>query len=75
MHNVLKIGDDLFLVKRRISIIYEPLASEWNEISPNYRTFKKNNDLYLCELVEDAIIEENVIVEEAVVENLENPII
>ena len=61
MHNVIKINGDLFFIKRAMSDRYEKLASEWNNLSPKHKTFKQNNKLFFCELIEElTIIEENV---------------
>ncbi len=53
---IIKINDDLFLIKRIMSDSYESLGPDWNQISPNHKTFKKDGKLFFCELIE--IIEE-----------------
>lgn len=61
MHGLLKINDELFTIKRITNLQCESLASKWNNISPKYKTFKKNERLYFCELVEELIpIEEDL---------------
>lgn len=63
--NWIRVNDDLLIVKRVMNTSYESLAPEWNKISPLHRTFKREDKLYFCEIVEDAQV-----IEEAV----ENPI-
>ncbi len=53
MPNIIKINDELFIVRRTMSAEYEILGPEWNKISPLHRTFKQNDRLFLCELIED----------------------
>jgi hypothetical protein len=59
MNQIIKVNDDLFLVKRIVGEHYEQFAPLWNEISPNHKTFKKNNQMYFCEIIEEANIIEN----------------
>lgn len=72
MYGTIKIGDEMFQIIRTTNMLYEPLIQKWNEASPNHRTFKKDERLYFCITIEDAILVEDepeVIVEE----NLEDP--
>ena len=48
-----------------MAVEYESLAPEWNKISPLHRTFKREDKLFFCELVEEA---------EIVDETVENPV-
>lgn len=57
---MLKIGDSLYLVKLILNEDHDALAQEWNKMSELNKTFKKDSKMYFCELVEDAIIDENV---------------
>lgn len=50
---MIRINDDLFLVRKIMSEEYEVLGSEWNEISPLYKTFKQNGRIFFCELIEN----------------------
>jgi hypothetical protein len=59
MNQIIKINDDLFLVKRITGEHYTNYAFLWNELSNNHKTFKKDNQIYFCEILEEAIIEEN----------------
>lgn len=68
MYGILKIGDEKYQIVRATNLLYEVLASEWNELSPEHKTFKKDERLYFCKLVEEATIEEES-------KDLENPII
>ena len=61
MPNIIKINDELFIVRRNMSADYEPLGPELNKISPLYRTFKQGDRLFFCELVEEAEIVEEVV--------------
>jgi hypothetical protein len=56
MEQLIKVNEDLFLVKRTTGSHYEQFASLWNELSPNHKTFKKDNRMYFCELIEEATI-------------------
>ena len=61
MEQMIKVNDDLFLIKRTTNDLYERFASLWNEISINHKTFKKDGRMYFCELIEEAqIIEDNI---------------
>jgi hypothetical protein len=55
---IIKVNDELFLVKRITGLLYETHASLWNEVSEAYRSFKKDNKMFFCELIEEALIEE-----------------
>lgn len=57
---MLKIGDSLYLVKLILNEDDDALAQEWNKMSELNRTFKRDNKMYFCELIEEAIIDENV---------------
>lgn len=63
--NWIRVNDDLLIVKRVMAAGYESLAPEWNKISPLHRTFKREDKLFFCELVEEA---------EIVNEAVENPV-
>jgi hypothetical protein len=62
MNNIIKINDELFLIKYIFSDEYEKLAYEWNNIIPQNRAFKKEGKLYLCEVIEEAIVIEDDVV-------------
>jgi hypothetical protein len=58
---LIRVNDDLLIVKRVMDEAYTELGKEWNKISPLNRTFKKDNKVFFCELVEEAeTIEETV---------------
>lgn len=59
MNQIIKINDELFLVKRITGEHYGQFAHLWNELSSNHRTFKKENQMYFCEVIEEANIVEN----------------
>ena len=63
---LIRVNDDLLLIKRIMGEPYVELNKDWNQISPLNRTFKKDNKVFFCELIEDI---------EFTVENVENPII
>ena len=65
MPQIIKINDDLLIVRHTMNAEYEILGPEWNKISSLYRTFKQGGRLFFCELIEEAII---------INENVENPI-
>lgn len=61
MESIIKVNDDLFLIKRTTNEWYEQFASLWNEISVEHKTFKKDGRMYFCERIEEAqIIEDNI---------------
>jgi hypothetical protein len=61
MNQIIKVNNELFLIKRITNEMYEKAASTWNEMSINHKTFKKEGQMYFCELIEEAqIIEENI---------------
>lgn len=62
---MIKVNDDLLLIKHTMNVGYEPLAPEWNKISSLHRTFKREDKLFFCELIEEAITVE---------ETVENPV-
>jgi hypothetical protein len=62
---MIKVNDDLLLIKYIMAAGYESLAPEWNKISLLYRTFKREDKLFFCEIIEEAITVE---------ETVENPI-
>ena len=66
---MLKIGDSLYLVRYILSEDYDAAAQEWNKMSELNKTFKRDNKMYFCELIEDAIVET------VVDEDVDNPII
>ena len=67
MNNIIRVGEELFLVKHNIRDEYEELALEWNKISSEKRSFKKDGRLYLCEVIEEAtIIKDEEVIEENV---------
>lgn len=55
-HGMLKIGDELYLVRHNMNESYEAAGSSWNEIDSLHKTFKRDGRVYFCELVEEAII-------------------
>jgi hypothetical protein len=57
---MLKIGDSLYLVRHILSEDYDAVAQEWNKMSELNKTFKRDSKMYFCELIEEAIIDENV---------------
>lgn len=59
MNNIIRVGEELFLVKYNIRDEYNELALEWNKIGPEKRSFKRDGRLYLCEVIEEATIIEN----------------
>jgi hypothetical protein len=59
-HGMLKIGDELYLVRHNMNESYEALGSGWNEIDPLNKTFKRDGRVYFCEKVEEAIVDEDV---------------
>ena len=68
MNNIIRVGEELFLVKINLRDEYEELALEWNRTGHEKRSFKKDGRLYLCEVVEEATIIEN---EEVIEENVD----
>jgi hypothetical protein len=61
MEQMIKVNDELFLIKRATNELYERFASLWNEMSVNHKTFKKEGRMYFCERIEEAqIIEDNI---------------
>jgi hypothetical protein len=61
MEQMIKVNDELFLIKRATNELYERFASLWNEISINHKTFKKDSRMYFCERIEEAqIIEDSI---------------
>jgi hypothetical protein len=61
INQLIKVNDDLFLIKRITSEYYEQFASLWNEMSIKHKTFKKDGRMYFCECIEEAqIIEDNI---------------
>lgn len=61
MPNIIRINGDLYIVRRNMSAEYESLGPEWNQISPLHKTFKQNDRLFFCELIEEAEIVEEVV--------------
>ena len=58
-NQIIRVNDELFLVKHMTGLHYESAAKEWNNIDSNNRSFKQNNMMYFCEIIEEAnIIEE-----------------
>jgi hypothetical protein len=67
VNNIIRVGEELFLVKHNIRDEYNELALEWNKIGPEKRSFKRDGRLYLCEVIEEAtIIEDEEVIEENV---------
>ena len=61
MQQMIKVNDELFLIKRITNELYERFASLWNEISIDHKTFKKEGRMYFCERIEEAqVIEDNI---------------
>ena len=74
---MIKVNDDLLLIKLILDESYVELGKEWNQISSLNRTFKKDNKVFFCELIEEVeTIEEEVVNEEITVieDTVENPI-
>lgn len=63
---IIKVNDELFIIKRILDVAYEPLGPEWNALSPLHKTFKRDNKIFFCELIEEI---------EFTMENVENPTI
>jgi hypothetical protein len=61
MPNIIKINDELLMVRRTMSAEYEVLGPEWNKISPLHKTFKQGDRLFFCEIIEEAEIVEEVV--------------
>jgi hypothetical protein len=60
MEQYIRVQDELFLIKRTTGERYAQFAHIWNEMSSTHKTFKKDNRMYFCELIEEAqTIEEN----------------
>jgi hypothetical protein len=58
---MIRINDELFIVKTILDEKYEPLGPDWNALSPSNKTFKKDGKVFFCEQIMDVeIIEENV---------------
>lgn len=58
-NQIIKVNDDLLLVKYTTSVGYESSAKKWNALSEHNRSFKQGNLMYFCEMIEEAnIIEE-----------------
>jgi len=65
MEQYIRLQDELFLIKRTAGETYARFAHLWNEMSPNHKTFKKENRMYFCELIEEAqVVEEIQIIED-----------
>lgn len=61
MEQIIKVNEDLFIIKRITSEYYEQFATIWNEMSEEHKTFKKDGRMYFCERIEEAqIIEDNI---------------
>lgn len=52
-HPLLKVNDELFIIKKILDVSYESLGTEWNALSPLNKTFKKDNKVFFCELIEE----------------------
>jgi hypothetical protein len=60
-NQIVKINDELLIIKHVVNGGSEELAHEWNAINPLNKTFKKEDKMYFCESVEEAtVIEDNV---------------
>ena len=58
---MVRINDELFIIKLILDEKYEPLGPDWNGLTPLNKTFKKDGKLFFCEQIVDVeIIEENV---------------
>lgn len=55
-HGMLKIGDELYLVRYNMNESYEQAGLSWNEMNSLHKTFKKDGRVYFCEKIEEAII-------------------
>ncbi len=61
MGRIIRVNEELFLIKRITSEWYEQFASLWNEMSIEHKTFKKDGQMYFCERIEEAqIIEDSI---------------
>lgn len=61
IEQLIRVNDDLFLIKRTTGEYYEKFASLWNEMSVEHKTFKKDGRMYFCERIEEAqIIEDSI---------------
>jgi hypothetical protein len=61
MEQLIRVNDELFLIKRTTNEYYGQFANLWNEMSIKHKTFKKDGRMYFCELIEEAqIIEDNI---------------
>jgi hypothetical protein len=61
IEQLIRVNDDLFLIKRTTGEYYEKFASLWNEMSAEHKTFKKDGRMYFCERIEEAqIIEDSI---------------
>jgi hypothetical protein len=58
MNELIRVNDEMFLVRRKTGNLYEKFAHAWNDISPSHKTFKKDGYMYFCELIEEAQIED-----------------
>lgn len=61
MYGIINVGTERYQVKRTSGMSLSPMVSEWNSISPAYLTLSDGNQLYFCELIEDAIVVEEEI--------------
>jgi hypothetical protein len=58
---LIRVNDDLLIVKRIMDEAYIELSNDWKQISPLNRTFKKDNKVFFCELIEEAEIIEGTV--------------
>lgn len=59
--NIIEVKDNLFKVKKIVPIRDETkdhnkISAAWTELNPLNKLFKKDNNLFFCELIEEAII-------------------
>ena len=58
---MVRINDELFLIKLILDEKYESLGPDWNTLTSLNKTFKKDGKVFFCELIEEVeTIEENV---------------
>jgi len=44
---MIRVNDELFIVKTILDEKYEPLGPDWNALSPSHKTFKKDGKVRL----------------------------
>ena len=60
-NQMIKINDELLVIKHVVNEGSEELAHEWNAIDPLNKTFRKDGKMFFCESIEEAtVIEDEV---------------